>query len=75
MPKTRVSTAPVAPASVAIRQPLEAVAMASESLDLAREALQAAVSAAHAAGSSWTLIGRELGVSRQAARQRFSGGN
>lgn len=55
------------------RQPLEAVAVASEGLDQAREALQAAVGAAHAAGFSWTLIGETLGISRQAARQRFGG--
>lgn len=40
-----------------------------------RAALDAAIDEAanklHAAGYSWTEIGRELGVSRQAARQRW----
>lgn len=35
-------------------------------------ALEDAAAAAHAAGYSWTEIGRELGISRQAARQRFT---
>ena len=43
-----------------------------------RDALEAAMddataSTLHAAGFSWTEIGRELGVSRQAARQRWGG--
>ncbi|MEP9414402.1 hypothetical protein ABLE92_08640 [Gordonia sp. VNQ95] len=33
--------------------------------------LRAAVREAHAAGDSWTVIGAALGVSRQAAFQRF----
>ncbi len=33
----------------------------------------AAVAAARAAGSSWTSIGRVLGISKQAAQQRFGG--
>lgn len=34
--------------------------------------LSAGVVAARAAGASWTTIGAELGMSRQAARQRWS---
>lgn len=34
-------------------------------------ALEAAVAGLRASGSSWTEIGRALGVSKQAARQRF----
>ncbi|WP_106819810.1 hypothetical protein [Janibacter massiliensis] len=33
--------------------------------------LRDAVAAARAAGDSWTVIGAALGVSRQAAQQRF----
>lgn len=35
--------------------------------------LNSAVTAARTAGHSWTRIGKELGMSRQAAQQRFSG--
>jgi hypothetical protein len=56
-----------------IRQLVDAVAVASQKVDLAREALQAAVDEARAAGASWTVIAQQLDVSRQAARQRFSG--
>lgn len=37
------------------------------------EALAAAVAAHRASGRSWGEIGASLGVSRQAAQQRFSG--
>ncbi|WP_087486277.1 hypothetical protein [Brachybacterium massiliense] len=44
---------------------------AREGLDAAEEELAAAVLAARAAGDSWTMIGAALGVTRQAAQQRF----
>ncbi|HWC23982.1 MAG TPA: hypothetical protein VG502_16920 [Flexivirga sp.] len=44
---------------------------ASEQLDAAQDELHAAVAAARAAGDSWTVIGAALGVSKQAAAQRF----
>ena len=44
---------------------------ARENLDKARKELQDAVADARAAGESWTVIGRALGVTRQAAQQRF----
>lgn len=56
-----------------IRQLVEAVAVASQSVELARETLQSTVDRARAAGASWTVIAEVLGVSRQAARQRFGG--
>jgi hypothetical protein len=37
-----------------------------------RTALEAAVNAARAAGASWTEIGKAAGMSRQAARERWS---
>ncbi|MFK4835984.1 hypothetical protein ACI3KY_09665 [Microbacterium sp. ZW T2_14] len=37
----------------------------------ARSILQRSVEAARAGGASWALIGAELGMSRQAAQQRF----
>lgn len=40
-------------------------------LSEAEEALRDAVRAAHEAGDSWTVIGAALGVSRQAAWERF----
>jgi hypothetical protein len=51
--------------------PLRAVASAQRAIDAAEEALVDAVAAARAADFSWTWIGTVLGVSRQAARQRF----
>ncbi|MDL5350756.1 hypothetical protein [Microbacterium sp. zg-YB36] len=39
----------------------------------ARGILQRSVAAARGGGASWALIGAELGMSRQAAQQRFGG--
>ena len=44
---------------------------ARQSVRDAHEELHAAVRAARAAGDSWTVIGVALGVSKQAAQQRF----
>lgn len=66
----RPVTRPTGPGA---RQAAEAVAVASQSVELARETLQTTVDTARAAGASWTLIAEHLGVSRQAARQRFGG--
>jgi hypothetical protein len=51
--------------------PLWRVRAAREALDRAEAFLDAEVRAVHDLGFSWTLIGVQLGVSRQAARQRF----
>jgi hypothetical protein len=51
--------------------PLRRVAAADEALARARQHLDDEVRAAHEAGLSWTAIGLVLGISRQAARQRF----
>lgn len=49
-----------------------AIVAASEALSDADRDLRAAVRAARDAGDSWTVIGAALGVSKQAAQQRFS---
>jgi hypothetical protein len=50
-----------------------AIIAASEALAAAEAGLRDAVRAARAAGDSWAIIGAALGVSKQAAQQRFSG--
>jgi hypothetical protein len=50
---------------------LEMVAKASAAFEAAREALQRAVHVALDHGATWSDIGGVLGVSRQAAFQRF----
>lgn len=50
---------------------LEAVSGASTTFDAARAALHEAVRAALDGGATWSDIGEVLGVSRQAAFQRF----
>lgn len=47
---------------------------ASEAVEVAQGELVAAVAAARAAGDTWDAIGVALGVSRQAAYQRFGRG-
>lgn len=49
-----------------------AIIAAAEAVDAAEAGLRDAVASARAAGDSWTVIGAALGVSRQAAQQRFS---
>jgi hypothetical protein len=48
-----------------------AILAASEGVGAAEQKLREAVLAARLAGDSWTIIGAALGVSRQAAQQRF----
>ncbi|MCD2190995.1 sigma-70 family RNA polymerase sigma factor [Actinomycetospora soli] len=50
---------------------LRSVTAAADALDRSRDALEAAVRAARAHGRSWARIGGLLGVTRQAAQQRF----
>lgn len=50
---------------------LRDVAEAADALRAAEARLREAVEVAHARGRSWGRIGIALGVSRQAARQRF----
>jgi ATP-dependent Clp protease ATP-binding subunit ClpA len=49
-----------------------AISMASNMSVAADEVIEHYVGAARTAGVSWTLIGERLGVSKQAARQRFA---
>ena len=49
-----------------------AIVAANEAVACAERELREAVRAARTAGDSWTIIGAALGVSRQAAQQRFS---
>lgn len=49
-----------------------AIRVAGEVSGAADEVIEHYVGAARAAGMSWTLIGERLGVSKQAARQRFA---
>ncbi len=48
------------------------VATAHEQTNTAERALLAAVTRARQAGTSWSMIGAQLGVSRQGAQQRFT---
>jgi hypothetical protein len=50
---------------------LVAVARAADAVDAAKAALETAVATARARNRSWNHIALSLGVSRQAARQRF----
>jgi hypothetical protein len=50
------------------------IAAAAEALAAADAALTDAVAAARAAGDTWAMIGTALGISRQAAYQRFGRG-
>jgi ATP-dependent Clp protease ATP-binding subunit ClpA len=49
-----------------------AIAMAGETSSAADDLIEHYVGAARAANVSWTLIGERLGVSKQAARQKFA---
>jgi hypothetical protein len=49
-----------------------AIVVAGEASGAADDLIEHYVGAARSAGISWTLIGERLGVSRQAARQRFA---
>lgn len=53
-------------------QDLAAVAAAVDARDQAEETLTALVAAARSNGRSWTEIAVRLGVSRQAARQKYA---
>ncbi len=61
-----------ATASVDNTEDLRAVAVAADALATDEARLTKAVEIARAHGRSWTRIGIALGVSRQAARQRFA---
>ena len=50
---------------------LRLIGLAPEDLERAKTGLAEAVAAARANGRSWGFIGLVLGISRQAAQQRF----
>ncbi len=62
------------PSSVPARDAshFRAIIAANDALSDADAGLRAAVREARDAGDSWTVIGAALGVSKQAAQQRFS---
>jgi len=47
------------------------ITAAMRAVDSAEQELRDAVAAARTAGDSWTIIGAALGITRQAAQQRF----
>lgn len=53
---------------------LELIAAAAQAHEQTRTLLQSTVVSARNAGHSWDQIGRRLGISRQAAQQRFGRG-
>lgn len=61
-----------AAAAVEATEDLRAVAVAADTLAVDEARLTEVVETARARGRSWTRIGIALGVSRQAARQRFA---
>lgn len=60
-----------------LRVPLAADALAHVlgAMDMLEQAERSLVAAAREQGSTWEQIGDVLGVTRQAARQRFMGGD
>jgi len=61
------------PAAARDASHMRRIIAANEALDTAQAELRDAVNAAREAGDSWAVIGVALGISRQAAQQRFSG--
>jgi dihydroxyacetone kinase len=49
-----------------------AIISASEAVEAAESELRAAVREAREAGDSWSVVGAALGISKQAAQQRFA---
>jgi len=64
------STTP--PSAVDDVRDLRRIGVALQEIDTAQDALRSAVATARDNGRSWTDIANVLGVSRQAARQRFT---
>ncbi|MEO7259868.1 MAG: sigma-70 family RNA polymerase sigma factor [Jatrophihabitantaceae bacterium] len=66
-----VKPARLAADAVNDRRDLRQIGVAMLAIEAAEQSLVAAVAQAKAGGRSWTDIANVLGVSRQAARQRF----
>ena len=58
-------------AAIGVPEHLALIGAAARAEGEARAILQRSVAAARAGGASWAAIGAELGMSRQAAQQRF----
>ncbi len=56
-----------------LARPLTDIVMRKDQLDVATINLDAAVWRAKAEGATWEEIGDSLGITRQAAQQRFGG--
>jgi hypothetical protein len=67
----------VEPDSTAARDAshIRRIIAAADAVDAAQVELRAAVGAARQAGDTWAMIGVALGISRQAAYQRFGQGD
>lgn len=59
--------------AIGVPEHLALIAASARAEDDARTILLRSVAAARAGGASWALIGAELGMTRQAAQQRFGG--
>lgn len=66
-----MSDAPSEETGPAATDPLALVAASASAETISRELLADAVRSARGAGQSWAAIGDQLGMSRQAAQQRF----
>lgn len=69
--KTGLDTLDPSTAPSVDAQHFRAIIAANEHLAAAESELHDAVTAARNAGNSWTIIGAALGVTKQAAQQRF----
>ena len=61
----------VGPADARDGRHMRRISAAAKTVAKSEEELRAAVRAARGAGDSWAMIGTALGISRQAAYQRF----
>lgn len=68
----KLDPATTPPSAVDDVRDLRRIGTALQDIDAAQDSLRAAITAARENGRSWTDIANVLGVSRQAARQRFA---
>lgn len=69
---TGLNTLDPATTPARIASHFRAIIAANEAVASAETVLRSAVQTAREAGDSWTVIGAALGVTKQAAQQRFS---
>jgi hypothetical protein len=65
----------VDPGKARVGRHMRRISAAADAVDAAQTELRAAVAAAREAGDTWAMIGVALGISRQAAYQRFGQGD